>query len=83
MSSVTLNTLAIDPVTRKDVATEHALTSIYQGRIYYFETAENRQRFEASPERYAREALSQPLSPPPGASPQEGALEPRRRRGGC
>jgi YHS domain-containing protein len=85
MSSLTQNTLAIDPVTRKDVATDRALTSIYQGRIYYFETAESRQRFEASPEQYAREGLGQPLSSPQGASPQEGPYEPRPRRrgGGC
>jgi len=83
MSSLTQNRLAIDPVTRKDVSTENALTSIYQGRIYYFETAESRQRFEASPDQYAREGLGQPLSPPQGA-PQEGPYEPpRRRRGGC
>jgi len=70
--------IAIDPVTRHDVATDHAATSVYQGRIYYFETAESRQRFEASPEQYAREGLGRPLSPTQGAS------EPgRRRRGGC
>lgn len=71
-------TLAIDAVTRKDVSPEHALTSIYRGRVYYFETAESRQRFEASPEQYARPALGYPLS-----SPQRAIEERRSRRRGC
>ena len=70
--------LAIDPVTRKDVSTAGALTSLYGGRIYYFETPENRQLFEASPQQYAREEFGHPLAPAPTES------EPRpRRRGGC
>ena len=71
-------TTAIDPVTREDVSTASALTSIYQGRIYYFSNAENRQRFEASPAQFAREAFGVPIAPPqsaPGSRP--------RRRGGC
>lgn len=47
---------AIDPVTHKAISTAGAATSVYQGRIYYFESAESRQRFEASPAQYAREA---------------------------
>jgi len=35
-------TVALDSVTRKDVPTANAEPTIYQGRIYYFETAENR-----------------------------------------
>ena len=71
--------LAIDPVTRKDVATERALTSIYQGRIYYFETAESRQTFEASPEQYARQGLGHSLAPTGGTVQQSHP----RRGGGC
>ena len=69
---------AIDPVTREDVSTDKAVTSIYQGRIYYFASAETRQRFEASPAQFAREELGYILAP---VEP----LEPRRarRRGGC
>lgn len=70
--------LAIDPVTRKDVSTAGALTSLYDGRIYYFETPENRQLFETSPQQYAREELGRPVTSKPSES------EPRpRRRGGC
>lgn len=70
--------LAIDPVTRQDVSTAAALTSIYQGRIYYFTSAESRQRFEASPAQYAREGLGHSLGPAQSTEPP-----PRRRRGGC
>jgi YHS domain-containing protein len=71
-------TVALDPVTRKDVPTAHAVTSIYQGRIYYFETAESRQRFEASPTQYAREGLGYPI-----AGPQDRSGQPHSRRRGC
>lgn len=47
---------AVDPVTNKTISTAGAVTSLYQGRVYYFESAENRQRFEASPGHYVREA---------------------------
>lgn len=47
-----------DPINGKPVDKEHALTSFYGGRLYYFESAESRQRFEASPERYARAAVN-------------------------
>jgi YHS domain-containing protein len=70
--------VAIDPVTRQDVSTATAVTSIYQGRIYYFTSAESRQRFEASPAQYAREGLGHALGPAQSAEPP-----PRRRRGGC
>lgn len=43
-----------DPVSGKEVDTQHAITSYYQGQAYYFENAETRQRFEAAPEKYAR-----------------------------
>ena len=43
---------AVDPVSGKAVDTTHAVTSLYQGQAYFFETAENRERFEATPERY-------------------------------
>lgn len=71
-------TVATDPVTHKDVATTQAVTSVYQGRIYYFESADSRQRFEASPEQYARQGLSYPV-----ASEDRRVERPRRRHGGC
>ena len=45
-----------EPVSGKDVDTRHAVTSYYSGRVYYFENAETRQRFEASPEKYVSRA---------------------------
>lgn len=45
---------ATDPVSGKEVSTQHAVTSYYGGRVYYFESTGTRQRFETSPEKYAR-----------------------------
>lgn len=61
---------AIDPVSGREVLTAHAVTAAYQGRILYFESPENRQRFEASPEQYTRNMAS--------ASQQQ-----QHRRHGC
>lgn len=47
-----------DPVSGKEVDIQHAITSYYGGRVYYFESPETRQRFEASPEKYASPAAS-------------------------
>ena len=46
----------VDPVSGKAVDLTTALSSAYQGIIYYFETRENRDRFEASPQQYAAKA---------------------------
>ncbi len=43
----------IDPVTGDAVDPKTALTSVFQGRTYYFASRENRDRFEASPEQFA------------------------------
>ena len=51
---------AIDPVSGHEVLTAHALSAAYQGRILYFESAENRQRFEAAPEQYTRSMAAAP-----------------------
>ena len=72
---------AIDPVTRQDVSPDKALTSIYQGRIYYFESADNRQRFETSPQQYAREEFGRPVDQTGSMGSAE--RERPRRRGGC
>ena len=69
--------VAIDPVTRQDVSTAAALISVYQGRIYYFASAESRQRFEASPAQYAREVFGHPLRSEERPEPTH------RHRGGC
>lgn len=51
---------AVDPVSGHEVLTTHAVTAVYQGRSFYFESPENRQRFEAAPEQYARSAAPAP-----------------------
>jgi YHS domain-containing protein len=42
-----------DPVSGQVVDPQTAVTSVYQGRTYYFATRENRDRFEEAPEQYA------------------------------
>lgn len=59
---------ALDPVNGHEVLTAHALSAVYGGRFFFFESAENRQSFEAAPQRYASNA------PMPQA---------HRRHGGC
>ena len=68
---------AIDPVGGEAVRTGEALTSVYQGMIYYFASKENRDRFEGAPQEYASKAAGQPVRP------AEAPYERPRRRGGC
>ena len=42
-----------DPVNGQVVGPQTAVTSVYQGRTYYFASRENRDRFEATPQQYA------------------------------
>lgn len=42
-----------DPISGAIVNPETALNSMYQGRVYYFASRENRDAFEASPAQYA------------------------------
>jgi len=60
---------ALDPVSGNPVRTDRALTAVFGGRAYHFESEETRKRFEAEPQRYATAA------PPHEHRP--------RRRGGC
>ena len=46
-------TSPIDPVTGEAVDPGSAISSGHHGRIYYFASRENRDRFEQSPDRYA------------------------------
>ena len=64
---------AVDPVSGKAVDTAHAVTTYYQGQAYFFENAENRERFEAAPERYVHGDGSVPST----------SSEHRHRRHGC
>ena len=50
---------ATDPVSRRAVDPKTAVATLYQGRAYYFESRENRDRFEATPEKYAEPASGQ------------------------
>lgn len=43
----------IDPVSGESVSRDTALTSAYRGRIYYFSSRENRDTFEAAPDKFA------------------------------
>jgi len=47
-----------DPVSSEALDSAAALTSVYRGRIYRFASRQNRDRFEAEPERYAAGAAS-------------------------
>jgi YHS domain-containing protein len=65
---------AIDPVSGNALKTEHAITSFYHGRVFFFENEDTRRRFEAEPERFAAGTS--------GVDPQ--AVEQRQhRRHGC
>ncbi len=68
---------AVDPVGGEAVRTNQALTSLYQGRIYYFVSKENRERFEASPQAYA--ATGSGHAAPGSSTAHEGA----HRHRGC
>lgn len=59
-----------DPVSGRTVDPRSGIASAYRGAPIYFESRENRDRFEASPEKF-------PIAP--GAPPDA----PRRRRGHC
>ena len=68
---------AVDPVGGEAVRTVQALTCVYEGKIYYFASKENRDRFEAAPQDYAHKAAGHPVRA------AEAANERPRRRGGC
>ena len=53
--------VVIDPVSGSAVATTGAITSIYQGNAYYFASKENRDRFEAAPQDFARKVQGDPI----------------------
>ena len=66
---------AINPIGGETVRTVEALSSGYQGMIYYFASKENRDRFAAAPHEHAHNATGHPVRPVDAAN--EG---PRRRR---
>lgn len=47
---------ATDPVSGRSLDAQHAITTYFRGRVYFFENEENRRRFEAAPEDFAKNA---------------------------
>ena len=52
----TITAPTTDPVSGEPVDPGSALSSAYLGRVYYFGSRENRDRFEQTPDRYATAA---------------------------
>lgn len=67
----------LDPVNGDPVRTDKALTTLYQGTIYYFASSKNRDRFESAPREYARKAAGRRVDVGAAADHQT------RRRRGC
>lgn len=65
----------VDPVSGAAVRTADAITSVYQGKVYYFASKENRDRFEAAPQDYANKVQGIPMA--------GSADRPRSRHRGC
>lgn len=58
---------AIDPVGKDPVSAAKALTSLHPGKVYNFARKETRDRFEASPEKYAGKVVGHAV---PGSDAQ-------------
>ena len=71
----------IDPVSHQRLPTDATISSVYQGRAYYFENRENRDAFEREPGKYL--AGSTALGRSLGTRPDEATARPRRRGGCC
>lgn len=72
---------AFDPVSRRAVPLGGTpISAVYQGRAYYFESRENRDTFESSPDKYLG---GSPVGGQPIGADRAPADRPRRRRGGC
>jgi YHS domain-containing protein len=66
---------AIDPVSGNAVRKDRALTAAHGGHVFYFESAQTRERFEAEPDKYAANATSKDTLASPAPE--------RRHRHGC
>jgi YHS domain-containing protein len=60
-TSVGASRAAVDPVDGGAVRTTSAFTCLYAGRIYYFSSCENRERFEAAPWQYVHRVDVDPV----------------------
>lgn len=69
-----------DPVNRHALPASAAISSVYQGRAYYFESRENRGAFESDPDKYlaGSSAVGQAI-----ASKDASADRPWRQAGCC
>lgn len=67
----------IDPVSGAAVVTSSAMSSVYQGMVYYFASKENRDRFEAAPQDFAGKVRGVPVA---GGDSRE---RHHHRHGGC
>lgn len=69
----------IDPVSRQPVSGSSSISSVYRDRAYYFASRENREAFEAAPEKYLSgiAASGQPIDN------QHADEHPHRHRHGC
>ncbi len=50
-----------DPVSNEPVPNEDAVATVYRGKVYRFASRENRDRFEAAPEQFAKATAGDPL----------------------
>jgi YHS domain-containing protein len=51
-SDATSEARPVDPVSSEPVSSDGAIASVYRGRVFRFASRENRDRFEAEPERF-------------------------------
>lgn len=72
---------AFDPVSRHPLPVGAAISSMYRGRAYYFESRENRDAFENDPEKYL--AASPAAAGQAIGSETAGSGQPARRSGCC
>ena len=70
---------AVDPVSHHALPANAAISSVYQGRAYYFESRENRDAFESDTEKYiAASPVAGHVIGAKGASSDQ-----QQRRHGC
>lgn len=71
---------AFDPVSRHALPADGAISAVYQGRAYYFESRENRDAFESDAEKYIAVA---PVAGQAIGAKAASSDQPRQRHGCC
>ncbi|MFG1244431.1 hypothetical protein V5F34_24555 [Xanthobacter autotrophicus] len=69
----------LDPVSRQSVSGSSSISSVYRDRAYYFASRENREAFEAAPEKY----LTGMFASGQAIGNQHDDDHPHRHRRGC